>query len=256
MGILDRGVLFLLLFRANASLILAFMAIFTVLNHPIRLVNAMNSPLTDPDTKIKNKGHVRMFRNPVLEVLSLSSATLTVVSYGAIVLSFLVLNSFFGSVDSLSSGLFVYFGALACWTFFEYVLHRYVFHFVYESKAGNRFHYVMHGYHHEYPRDAHRLFMPPAAGVIISSIFLGIFFLLMGRSAFVFTAGFVNGYLLYTMMHYSIHRFKAPKGLRNLWKHHAMHHYKHNDRAFGVSSTFWDRIFGTMPKGQEEGSQA
>ncbi len=215
----------------------------------------LNSPLTDPDIKIKNKGHVRMFRNPVLEILSLSSATLTVVSYGAIILSFLILNSFFGSIRTLPMGLAVYFGAVLGWTFFEYILHRYVFHFVYESKAGKRFHYVMHGYHHEYPRDAHRLFMPPTAGAIISSIFLAIFFVFMGGNAFVFTAGFVNGYLLYTMMHYSIHRFKPPRGLRNLWKHHAMHHYKHNHRAFGVSSTLWDRIFGTMPDNRE-GSQA
>jgi 4-hydroxysphinganine ceramide fatty acyl 2-hydroxylase len=214
-----------------------------------------DSPLTDPDVKVKNKGHVRMFRNPVLEILSLSSATLTVVSYGAIIASFVILNSYFGSIHSLSQGLLLYFGAVICWTFFEYIMHRYIFHYVYESKAGKRFHYVMHGYHHEYPRDAHRLFMPPTAGAIISSLFLGIFFTFMGGYAFVFTAGFVNGYLLYTMMHYSIHRFKPPVGLKNLWKHHALHHYKYNDRAFGVSSTFWDRIFNTMPE-QQEGSKA
>lgn len=214
----------------------------------------MNSPLTDPNVRIKNKGHVRLFRNPVLEILSLSSPTLTVVSYGAIILSFLVLNRYFGLITTLQSGLLVYIGAVICWTFFEYVLHRYVFHFVYESKGGKRFHYLMHGYHHDYPRDSHRLFMPPTAGAIISSVFLGIFYVFMGGYAFVFTAGFVNGYLLYTMMHYSMHRFKAPKGLRNLWKHHAMHHYKHNDRAFGVSSTIWDRVFRTMPD-SSEGSQ-
>jgi 4-hydroxysphinganine ceramide fatty acyl 2-hydroxylase len=215
----------------------------------------MDSPITDKDISIKNKGHVRLFRNPVLEVLSLSSAPLTVASYGAYILTLLVLNSYFGAVDSLGMGLAVYFGAVLCWTFFEYILHRYVFHFVYESKAGKRFHYIMHGYHHEYPRDAHRLFMPPTAGAMIAALFLGIFYLMMGGYAFVFTAGFVNGYLLYTMMHYSIHRFKPPHGLKNLWKHHALHHYKFNDRAFGVSSTLWDRIFGTMPKGAGSASQ-
>jgi 4-hydroxysphinganine ceramide fatty acyl 2-hydroxylase len=205
------------------------------------------SPLTDPEVSIKNKGHVRMFRNPVLEVLSLSSPALTVASYGAIIATLVFLNGPFGKIVGLEQGLMVYFGAVLIWTFFEYVLHRYVFHYVYESKAGQRFHYVMHGYHHEYPRDSHRLFMPPAAGVIIASIFLGLFYLVMGGYAFVFTAGFVNGYLMYTMMHYSMHRFKPPRALKGLWKHHALHHYKHNDKAFGVSSPLWDHVFRTMP---------
>ena len=218
--------------------------------------NGHKSPLNDADVKTKNKGHVRLFRNPVLEVLSLSSPTLTVFSYGAIIASLIYLNTLFGSITDLRQGLFVYFGALIGWTFFEYVLHRYVFHYVYESKAGQRFHYIMHGYHHEYPRDSHRLFMPPAAGVLISALFLGIFYAPLGGYAFVFTGGFVNGYLMYTMMHYSIHRFKAPAPLKGVWKHHALHHYKHSDKAFGVSSPLWDHVFRTMPPASSTASRS
>jgi 4-hydroxysphinganine ceramide fatty acyl 2-hydroxylase len=88
------------------------------------------SPLTDPEVSIKNKGHVRMFRNPVLEVLSLSSPALTVASYGAIIATLVFLNGPFGKIVGLEQGLMVYFGAVLIWTFFEYVLHRYVFHYV------------------------------------------------------------------------------------------------------------------------------
>ncbi|MDZ7659917.1 sterol desaturase family protein [Fodinibius sp.] len=31
------------------------------------------------------------------------------------------------------------------------------------------------------------------------------------------------------------------------YRHHTLHHYKYPDKAFGVSTTLWDRVFGTMP---------
>lgn len=36
-------------------------------------------------------------------------------------------------------------------------------------------------------------------------------------------------------------------GLSNpLWRNHHLHHYRNEELGFGVSSTVWDRIFGTM----------
>ena len=35
--------------------------------------------------------------------------------------------------------------------------------------------------------------------------------------------------------------------LKTLWVHHAIHHYKDDTRAYGVSSPLWDWILGTMP---------
>lgn len=210
------------------------------------------SPLTDDDVKIKVKGHARMFRNPVLEVLSLSSPMITTLSYGSVIAVIVYLNTFFGKVETLTQGLWIYGAGLLAWTFFEYVLHRYVFHYVYESEGGKRFHYLMHGYHHEYPRDSHRLFMPPLPGALIATVFLIFWFIFLWGYAFVFTGGFVNGYLFYTLMHYSIHRFKPPGPLKNLWKHHNLHHFKYNNKAFGVSSTLWDHVFRTLPPKKAE----
>jgi sterol desaturase/sphingolipid hydroxylase (fatty acid hydroxylase superfamily) len=34
--------------------------------------------------------------------------------------------------------------------------------------------------------------------------------------------------------------------MKPLWRNHHLHHYKDQDRGFGVSTTIWDRIFGTM----------
>ena len=34
--------------------------------------------------------------------------------------------------------------------------------------------------------------------------------------------------------------------MKPLWRNHHLHHYKDEEKGFGVSTTFWDRVFGTM----------
>jgi sterol desaturase/sphingolipid hydroxylase (fatty acid hydroxylase superfamily) len=94
--------------------------------------------------------------------------------------------------------------------------------------------------------------MPPVPGMILATIlfcFFGLIFWIFGHSSltWVFFPGFFLGYLLYSFMHYAIHRYKPPEKLKKLWLHHQLHHYQSPDRAFGVSNTIWDRIFRTMP---------
>ena len=61
-------------------------------------------------------------------------------------------------------------------------------------------------------------------------------------------AGIITGYMVYSSIHYSIHTYKPIKGLKFLWAHHLKHHNpKYEDRAFGVTSPFWDWVFRTMP---------
>lgn len=55
--------------------------------------------------------------------------------------------------------------------FFEYLMHRFVFHFLAESERARKFIYVLHGNHHEYPRDKERLFMPRAKPYFIICYF-------------------------------------------------------------------------------------
>jgi len=132
------------------------------------------------------------------------------------------------------------------WTFFEYIMHRWAFHMVAESERAKKIVYVMHGNHHHFPRDKERLFMPPVPSLIIASILFSIMYLLMGQMVFMFFPGFLIGYLLYGSMHYAIHAWAPPfKFLKPLWRNHHLHHYKSDDKGFGVSSSFWDRVFGT-----------
>ena len=89
--------------------------------------------------------------------------------------------------------------------------------------------------------------MPAAPSLIISSTIFLLMYLLMSKSAFAFFPGFMLGYLMYGSMHYAIHAWNPPvKWMKGLWRNHHLHHYKQQQRGFGVSTTLWDKVFGTM----------
>src|SRR5215468_11070587 len=51
------------------------------------------------------------------------------------------------------------------WTLTEYLLHRFVFHWVNDTSWGKRVHFVLHGVHHDFPNDKDRLVMPLGASI-------------------------------------------------------------------------------------------
>ena len=145
----------------------------------------------------------------------------------------------------------LFFSGVLFWTFFEYLMHRYLFHMIVDSPRAKKFVYTMHGVHHEYPRDKERLFMPPVPSIIVSSIIFVIMYGLMGWKALSFFPGFAFGYIAYGSMHYAIHAYAPPKFLKALWRNHHLHHYKAPEKGFGVSSVLWDIVFKTVPKKEE-----
>jgi sterol desaturase/sphingolipid hydroxylase (fatty acid hydroxylase superfamily) len=188
----------------------------------------------------------KIFKDPFLESLTKSSLVITVLFYGLLVISFFYLSYWFTGL-SIRETLLWYGTGILVWTLMEYLLHRYVFHIDKYISAAKRFHYIVHGVHHEQPADKERLFMPPVPGTIIASVLLGIWYVLLGNYTFAFMAGISNGYLIYSFIHYTVHTNPNTKLFRRQWFHHALHHYKYPEKAFGVSSPFWDIIFGTMP---------
>ncbi len=139
------------------------------------------------------------------------------------------------------------FGAgFVTWTLTEYWLHRTAFHWIPNASWGKQMHFLVHGVHHDWPKDKYRLVMPPAVSIALYFLFLGIFYALFGSYAWPFQTGFVIGYVVYDLTHYYIHHFtpKTKFGV-NLKKHHMLHHYKYPDKAFGVSSRVWDSVFAT-----------
>ncbi len=202
-------------------------------------------------TKNFKHGEAQIFNNPFLERLTKTNPASNIIVYG---LSLLIFSYY--TIVHVGLNIFTFFGwftgGMLFWTFAEYMLHRYLFHWVNESKVVQRFHFVMHGSHHQFPRDKSRLLMPPVPGLIMASMLFGIFYLFFyaiqkPELCFGFFPGFFLGYLVYSFIHRAIHVNRPPKRFKHLWLHHHHHHFRYPDKAFGVSNTFWDRVFGTMP---------
>lgn len=196
--------------------------------------------------KIYNKGQAQLFKNQYLEFLT---KTHPLVIWG-MYLPILVLLPYYSLQVLHFKGVSVFLlliGGVFFWSFTEYLLHRFAFHYHAESEFGKKIHYVLHGNHHEYPRDKERLFMPAAPSLITAFVLFLLMYLVLGKNVFPFFPGFMFGYLIYGSMHYAIHAWNPPfKWMKGLWRNHHLHHYKNDERGFGVSSTLWDHVFGTM----------
>jgi len=202
-----------------------------------------------------NKDSGVIFQNPILEFLSKTSPLITFTWVGLYVILLLWANTRVNPEMSAGSVIAWFALGMFVWTFFEYFLHRYLFHWASEMKIIKRLTYILHGIHHDYPRDVKRVFMPPAPGTLFVLLFLGMFWLILQNKVFAFLPGFLGAYFIYAYIHYLTHARKPIKGFKFWWKHHALHHYKYPDKAFGVSSPIWDMVFGTMPPKSEHPPQ-
>ncbi|MBC8032973.1 MAG: sterol desaturase family protein [Chitinophagaceae bacterium] len=197
-----------------------------------------------------SSGSVRMFRNSFLESLSKVHFSVPLFIYVPVIIYFSI-RSFSGGAD-ISTFVLFYFIGLAVWTATEYLLHRFIFHFVPRSRWGLRLHFIFHGVHHDYPKDAKRLVMPPSASIPLALLFYFLFSLILPTKMhlYAFFPGFLTGYLAYDMMHYAMHHynFKSPFWKR-IKQHHMLHHYDDSSKGYGVSSALWDKIFNSdFPK--------
>ena len=127
----------------------------------------------------------------------------------------------------------------ALWTLAEYVMHRVVYHRI---PLFERYHDV----HHADPRAY--VGAPPMVGTGI--VFLVSFLPLAAFSTVLASAisvGMLAGYSVYMIVHHACH-FWTPGSrgyLRRARLHHAVHHYRDGNGNFGVSTSFWDVVFGT-----------
>ncbi|MBX2973291.1 MAG: sterol desaturase family protein [Flavobacteriales bacterium] len=191
----------------------------------------------------------RIFQNPVLEALTKTHIAIPLTIFFGIGAA-----SGYVSVHvqgfSVLGTLSLYLAGAVFFTFIEYIAHRNLYHM---STGGStrkaRLQYVMHGIHHDHPRDKKRLALPPVVSIVVASLFMGLFRLVLGPGGIAFGGGFLTGYAIYLMVHYAVHTMNPPKNIFGvLWKHHNLHHYVGDTGAFGVSSPLWDHIFGTMPE--------
>jgi sterol desaturase/sphingolipid hydroxylase (fatty acid hydroxylase superfamily) len=129
-----------------------------------------------------------------------------------------------------------------------YVLHRFLYHKISNASYSKGLQYLFHGVHHTYSNNQEKIVLPPVPSILISVILYGLFYSLLGKYAFLFAPGFLMGYSFYMLIHSLVLNTAMPPRFNFWWRHHNIHHYQQHDRAFGVSSSLWDRAFGTLPE--------
>lgn len=186
----------------------------------------------------------RMFKSDFLESLTKIHYSVPLIFWIPVIIYFIRKSYVYGEM-SVSSIILYFIGGLIFWTFAEYVLHRWIFHFHPKSAFGKRIHFIFHGVHHDYPKDRLRLVMPLSASIPMAAIIYLLFYLFIPEFILAsFFAGFLLGYLIYDECHYAMHHANFKSGLfKRIKDHHMLHHYADPEKGFGVSSYIWDVIF-------------
>jgi sterol desaturase/sphingolipid hydroxylase (fatty acid hydroxylase superfamily) len=214
--------------------------------------------MENKSTKFKSNGEAPpMFKNKLLNRLSQTHIATPIIIFFVYATGLLWYTAAKTDIGFLTVvGLF-FAGALA-FTFMEYAVHRWVYHPPHgASDKYKEVTYNMHGFHHDYPKDKRRLAMPPVLAVVISTTLLFLFKLIIQEYAFAYLAGFVVGYAMYLVVHYTVHMYAPPKNfLKALWVNHALHHYSEDEVLYGVSQPLWDYVFRTMPKSDRDRKKA
>jgi len=135
---------------------------------------------------------------------------------------------------------------LASWTLIEYILHRFLLHGVQPFCR-------WHAEHHQRPR---ALICTPtifSSSLIALLIFLPAWALSDALHACALTFGVLSGYLAYSVTHHATHHWRANNAWLNERKRwHALHHHHGEHPAyFGLTSGFWDQVFGTAGRDRQ-----
>ncbi len=197
---------------------------------------------------------IRLFKSDFMEFFTHISPIAVIVIWVPVAVGFMLLEIF------ARRGLgWIYMPAaflvgLFLWTFAEYMLHRFLFHYQAKSERAQKIFYLFHGIHHHQPQCKTRLVMPPVVSIPLALVMYGImysiFVLLLGLTHWLWPvmSGFIVGYLCYDLIHYATHHFAMRNGIwKALKRYHMQHHYKTPDARYGVSSPLWDVIFSTKP---------
>jgi sterol desaturase/sphingolipid hydroxylase (fatty acid hydroxylase superfamily) len=128
---------------------------------------------------------------------------------------------------------------LAWWSLFEYLFHRWGFHLLIFVHA--------HQLHHIYPSG-----YIGVSSLITSTLYVfgvGLSLSLGMPAMTIVQVGLSIGYLTYIFVHHQIHHGRfAGRYLNSVRARHNRHHQ--NIRCdFGVTTNFWDSIFGTQSGG-------
>lgn len=143
----------------------------------------------------------------------------------------------------------------ALWFPLEYIAHRYIFHYFVEhehlSVASEK-----HVQHHKDPNTPDDLFVDPSRMLWLGLPLYGIYALVMWSPAqgLALMSGTYAALVYYEYMHLLSHvpnaRPKAP-WTKAMKRWHLLHHFKHEEHWFGVTTRAVDQALGTAPEPDE-----
>lgn len=196
---------------------------------------------------------IRLFKSDFLEFFTHISPVAVLVIWAPVVAYFLIRairNVLGGGAWWIIPVGFI--AGVAIWTFAEYTLHRFLFHYHAKGERAQRIFFLFHGVHHAQPQLKTRLVMPPVVSIPLAAIFYGLFYLVVAvllkgpQWVEPLFAGFMVGYLAYDLIHYATHHFKMRSGYwKYIKRYHMAHHFKAPNALYGVSSPIWDYVFKT-----------
>ena len=199
----------------------------------------------------KGAGRKEIFRSSFAEIFT-KTHPVVAISLFILIGILLFIYAVYNQVLLIQQLIPLLFLGIFTFTLVEYLVHRFVFHMELTNRIREKIQYGAHGVHHEFPNDRARLVMPPLLSIPLATIVFLFVQLIIGNSAFGLMSGFFIGYGLYLFVHYIVHAWKMPKNrFKSLWIYHNIHHFQNEEVAFGVTSHFWDRVFGTMPEIQK-----
>lgn len=132
------------------------------------------------------------------------------------------------------------FACLVLWTLVEYLMHRFVLHHIPYIKQ-------MHDRHHveEHASVGTPTWLSLGAHALI--VFFPLLLAFNFAVASAVTCGLMLGYFWYIGVHHILHHWHPghPGYFYTLKRRHALHHHVDETINFGVTTLFWDRVFGT-----------
>jgi sterol desaturase/sphingolipid hydroxylase (fatty acid hydroxylase superfamily) len=208
----------------------------------------MNEIIASSPKRAPRPETTRMFASDFFEWFSRVNPAVPFVAWVPVMV-FVLYRSYGRGVLSLGETASLFASGVLIWSLTEYLLHRFVFHWESDTRFGRRFHFLLHGVHHDYPSDKDRLVMPLGASIPLGIFFYALYYFtlgpVVGEPVY---AGMTFGYLAYDGTHYAVHHFKQRTRLgRYVRRHHMLHHHADHNGGFGVSSPLWDIVFRTMP---------
>jgi sterol desaturase/sphingolipid hydroxylase (fatty acid hydroxylase superfamily) len=129
---------------------------------------------------------------------------------------------------------------LGLWTLIEYLLHRFGLHHIPYVRD-------MHDRHHAEERASVGTPTWLSLGAHLLIAFFPVLLASNFATASAVTCGLMLGYLWYISIHHILHHWhpRHPGYFYALKRRHALHHHVDETINFGVTSAFWDRLFGT-----------